>query len=240
MSDQRNHPEKAWAPETLRCVLFDFEGTLVDFQWRLAEAEAELRHALKDLGYALEPFASDNYAVLRTRALELAPSPAVGQAVERAFGPIYDRYDEDALSRWSLAAGVGELLEALRAAGLGVGLVTNIGRAAIEKALLRFGLARAFDVVVTRNQVARAKPSGDGLRRALALLGARPEEALFVGDSVSDLLAARDAGMRVAIVGGGESSRADIERLGPDCLLGRVAETIDLVRQPARSASGEG
>lgn len=208
------------------CVLFDFEGTLVDFQWRLADAEAELRAVLGALGFDLAPFAADNYAVLRTRALELAGSDAVRDEVERRFGPIYDRYDADALSRWSLRDGAADLLRDLRASGRRLGLVTNIGRTAIDGALSRFGLARAFDAIVTRSDVARAKPSGDGVRRALAALGAAPREALLVGDSLSDLRAARDADICVALIPGGESSPEEIAGHRPDYVpasLGRIA-----------------
>lgn len=224
--DREDRTESAARAGSARftCLLFDFEGTLVDFQWRLADAEAELRAALAELGFDLEPFAGDNYAMLRTRALELAPSEALQDAVEHRFGPIYDRFDLDALSRWSLIDGARELLGDLRASGRQLALVTNIGRTTIEKALAGFGLSRAFDAVVTRNHVARAKPSGDALRRALSLLGASPADALMVGDSLSDLRAARDAGVAVAIVKGGESSVTEIERLRPDYLLDRLAQ----------------
>ncbi|MBI5016307.1 MAG: HAD-IA family hydrolase [Deltaproteobacteria bacterium] len=216
--------------ERFSCVLFDFEGTLVDFQWRLADAEAELRGELAKLGFDLEPFARDNYAVLRTRALELAPSDEVRELVDQRFGPIYDRYDADALSRWSLIAGARELLGALRASGRRLALVTNIGRRAIERALPAFGLDRAFDAVVTRNDAARAKPSGDGLLRALGQVGQSPRNTLMVGDSLSDLLAARDAGVFVAIVRGGESPAADVQRHGPDFLLASLDEVAHLLR----------
>lgn len=210
------------------CVLFDFEGTLVDFRWRLADAEAELRGILGELGFDAAPFAADNYAVLRTRALELSPSDEVRSRVDHRFGDIYDRYDLDALSRWSLKGGARGLLSALRASGRRLGLVTNVGRLTIDKALVRFGLERSLDVVVTRNEAARAKPSGDGLRRALSLLHADPREALLVGDSLSDLAAARDAGVHVAIVSGGESSAAEIDRQGPDYVLASLEEVAHL------------
>lgn len=53
---------------SIRAVLFDFEGTLVDFQWRLAEAEAELRTAFAAQGYGT----AGNYAELWNAAADLA------------------------------------------------------------------------------------------------------------------------------------------------------------------------
>mgnify|MGYP007009267188 FL=1 len=52
----------------VKSVVFDFEGTLVGFQWRLAEAEAELRQAFVAQGHA----AAGNYAEMWNAAAEAA------------------------------------------------------------------------------------------------------------------------------------------------------------------------
>ena len=54
--------------DTITAVIFDFEGTLVDFQWRLAAAEAELRAAFAAQGYGT----AGNYAELWNAAAEIA------------------------------------------------------------------------------------------------------------------------------------------------------------------------
>jgi HAD superfamily hydrolase (TIGR01549 family) len=200
------------------CVLFDLEGTLVDFQWRLAEAEAELRRAAVELGCDPGELASENYAGIRHRALERAAP----ETVDRRLGPIYDRYDLDALSRWSLREGAAEVLRDLAAHGLALGLVTNIGRRAAEGALERFALGSFFGAAVTRNDVARMKPDPEGIGQALRRLG-KPGPALMVGDSLSDLFAARGAGVAVAIVAGGESSETSIRAHEPDHFLAGLA-----------------
>ncbi|NTU60343.1 MAG: HAD-IA family hydrolase, partial [Deltaproteobacteria bacterium] len=222
-------PELGSAGRRKGAVLFDFEGTLVDFQWLLADAEAELRGVLADLGFDLAPFAKDNYAVLRTRALDQNPSEAVRGELERRFGEIYDRYDLDALSRWALRPGAAELLARLRADGVKMSLISNVGRAALHRALEKFGLSSAFDAVISRNEMTRAKPSGEGLRRAMELLGASPADTLMVGDSFSDLYAARDAGVEVAILLGGENPPADIERARPDHVVASLLAVATFV-----------
>ena len=214
-------------------VLFDWEGTIVDFQWRLAEAEAELRGVLTDLGFDLAPFARDNYAVLRNRALDLAPSPEVSDEIDRRFGEIYDRYDRDAATRWNLQPGAKLVLATLRSEGGKLALVSNIGRRTIEEVLARFGLTGAFDAVVTRNDVSRAKPSGEGLRKALEVLAVDPLRAIFVGDSLSDLFAARDAGVSVAVVTGGETGAEEIALHGPDHTLPALVDVARIVSQVA-------
>lgn len=221
------------APPVFACVLFDLEGTLVDFQWKLREAEEKLRDAVAELGYDRRGFTSDNYAGIRHRALDQAPSPEAREAVDRRLGPVYDRYDLDALSRWKLREGAPELLRDLAAHGVCLGLVTNIGRRAVEGALDRFGLRPLLAAVVTRNDVERLKPDGDGLQRALQRLECEGP-ALMVGDSLSDLFAARNAGIPVAIVAGGESSPEDVRTHRPDHLLASLPDLLRVVfpREP--------
>ncbi len=170
----------------------------------------------------------DNYAAILRHALELAPTPETRLEIGRRLGPIYDRYDEDALSRWSLREGARELLEDLRGCGVRTGLVSNIGRRAVTGALGKFGLEDSLETVVTRNDVAAMKPDGEGIRRAMDALGLAADRTLMVGDSLSDLGAARSAGVAIAIVAGGESAPADVAAARPDHHLRRLAEVADL------------
>jgi len=206
----------------IRSVIFDFEGTLVDFQWRLAEAEAQLRRACSDAGFAV----AGNYAELWNAAADvLAPHGRIGE-LRRALGPIYDRWDADALTRWSLRPGAHELLQRLGEVGIGAAVVSNIGRAALGGALGRFGIERCFAPVVSRDDVTFMKPRTEGTLRALAELQAAPEAALFVGDSRADVLAARAAGMRVAIVRNGECDESAFADLPPDVFVSRLDEIV--------------
>ncbi len=216
----------------IRCVLFDLEGTLVDFQWKLEEAEAELRRAAAGvLGGGPERFAGLNYAGIWKAAMEAA-GPALGPRMEQTLGPIYDRYDMDAATRWSLRAGAAPTLTRLRELGVPMALVTNVGRKATTRILTRLDIDRGFGTVVTRNDVPRMKPSPEGIHKALSALGATAAEALMVGDSLSDLEAARAAGCRVAIVLGGESTEAAIRAARPDRVLTDLGEILGALCEP--------
>jgi len=196
-------------------VIFDFEGTLVDFQWRLAEAEAQLREAFASVGYGT----AGNYAELWNAAAEVAAPQGRLTALRRDLGPIYDRWDADALTRWRPRTGATELLRELAALGLRTGMVSNIGRAALADALARFGFDRRLAPVVSRDEVDFLKPRADGIRRVLQAWRIAPQQALFVGDSRADVLAARAAGVRVAIVRGGECEASEFEALPPDRMV---------------------
>ena len=205
-------------------VIFDFEGTLVDFQWRLAEAEAELRQAFAAQGFGT----AGNYAELWNAAADLAVPQGRLAALRAVLGPVYDRWDADALARWSPRPGAAELLQALAGRGVRTAMVSNIGRAALGSALGRFGLDRWLAPVVSRDDVSFMKPRPEGTLRVLAELKAAPAEALFVGDSRADVLAARAAGLRVAIVRGGECDESAFTALPPDHFVSRLDEIAAL------------
>lgn len=206
-----------------KAVLFDFEGTLVDFQWKLAEAEGRLLDELEKLGFDLKPFKNDNYAQMRTRALDTAPGEAVKNEIDRVFGEIYDEYDEDALTRWQLKPRAREILETLTRLGVKTAIISNVGRKGLSGALTKLGLNGVVETIVTRNDVSRAKPSGEGLTKVLNQFGLLPGDALMVGDSLSDLWAAREAGTPVAILLGGESPTPALAEARPEHLINTLA-----------------
>ncbi|MCZ7558673.1 MAG: HAD family hydrolase [Burkholderiaceae bacterium] len=216
----------------VEAVVFDFEGTLVDFQWRLAQAEAELRHSFAAAGYA----AAGNYAEMWNTAADLAAPQGRLAQLRGALCRVYDRWDADALTRWEPRPGAAELLSRLQRRGIGTAMVSNIGRAALAAALGRFGFERWLSPVVSRDEVTWMKPRTEGVRHVLATLGVAPSAALFVGDSRADVLAARAAGMRVAIIRGGECEEAAFDALPPDHLITQLDEVIFLVGRSASSS----
>jgi phosphoglycolate phosphatase len=211
-------------------AIFDFEGTLVDFQWRLEAAEAELRRAFAAMGFEGEDFARGNYAGMWNAAADLLERQGRMAELRAALGPVYDRWDADALSRWAPRAGAPELLRGMAAAGSRAGMVSNIGRRALAEALARFGYARWLRPVVSRDEVTWMKPRAEGIRRVLAEWGAAPQEALFVGDSRADVKGARAAGMAVAIVRGGECEESAFAGDAPDHRVSRLEELAALIR----------
>ena len=205
-------------------VLFDFEGTLVDFQWQLDAAHAELRAAFAAQGLAVE----GNYAQMWNAAADRASAQGRLDALRRALHPVYDRWDADALARWSLRPGAAGLLDALAERGVSAAVVSNIGRAALDAALVRFGLPQRLRMVLSRDDLLHLKPHPEGIATALAALGSSAAHALFVGDSLADVQAARAAGLRVAILCDGEAGEAAAVAAGPDWVISRLEEVADL------------
>jgi len=210
-------------------VIFDFEGTLVDFQWRLAPAEDELRHAFGKLGFRGEEFSQGNYAAMWNAAADLwAPQGRLDE-LRHALCPIYDRWDADALTRWALRPGAADLLGRFAARGVRAGLVSNIGRGALATALERFGCTELLSPIVSRDDVIHMKPRAEGILRAVAHWRLAAGTILFVGDSRADVLGARAAGLPVAIIRGGECPESAFADIPPDIFISGLSELSGMV-----------
>ncbi len=213
--------------EDLEAVLFDFEGTLVDFQWKLSEAVQETLEMLGAMGLPKDGIQSRKYSTLLPEALAKAVEAGLDPSlIKEKIGSIYDRYDEDALTRWTLRPGVKDFLEELRARGIHIALVSNIGRKTLFRALPKLGLDCFFEVALSRSDVPNLKPAPDGINLALERMGVRRERSLFVGDSLDDVNASRNAGLRVMIISDGENLKEDIMAVKPDLVIHGYGEAL--------------
>ena len=210
-------------------VIFDFEGTLVDFQWQLAPAEEELRRAFNKLGFKGDEFANGNYATMYNTAAKLHAQQGRIDELRKMLYPIYDRWDSDALDRWAPRPGALALLRRLADGGTRVGMVSNIGRAALAGAFERFDFRGLLLPVVSRNDVTYMKPMAEGILRVLSAWQAAAGNVLFVGDSLADVCGARAAGIPVAIITGGEAAVTVFAEYQPDHMISDLGELADLV-----------
>lgn len=210
-------------------AIFDFEGTLVDFQWQLEPAEDELRRAFAELGFHGDAFASGNYAAMWNAAADLLARQGRMAGLRQALCPIYDRWDMDALSRWAPRPGAAKLLSRLVAGGSRVGMVSNIGREALATALTRFDFARWLSPVVTRDELTYMKPRAEGILRVLSDWQVAAGDVLFIGDSLADVFGARAAGMPVVIIRGGECDETAFANALPDHMISQLNELVEFI-----------
>lgn len=128
----------------------------------------------------------------------------------------------DAARRAEPIPGAGEALVDLRRRGVAVALITRNCRAAMEIVL---GGLDGYDLLLTREDVPRAKPDPDHVSRCLVALGGRPERAVVVGDHTYDMEAGRAAGVRLCIgVRTGGSSAEELRAAGADDVIPSLAD----------------
>ena len=94
--------------------------------------------------------------------------------------------------------------------------------------MARFGLDGHLEPTICRDDLLFLKPHPQGLQRALDALGVAPSQALFVGDSLTDVHAARAAGVPVAIIHGGECDESAFCAHPPDHWVQALTEILEL------------
>lgn len=124
--------------------------------------------------------------------------------------------------------GVTGMLEELRRRGFRTAIATGKAGDRARHLLDKLGVIHHFDHVIGSDEVARAKPAPDIVLHALDLLGARAEDALMVGDAVTDIQAARGAGVDAVAALWGECDTVELLGAAPDATLFRPADLLAL------------
>lgn len=204
----------------MKLITLDWEGTLVDFQWALEDAVEEIATLFREqkIPASLEDM---DYAAIYNLVLEMEEEWGYQKGcLITLVDRIYDRYDLDAASRWILCEELKMTITALK--GYQLALVSNVGRKGIEKMLKIHDLDEAFGLVLTRNDVPGLKPHPGGILKAVDWAGVGKDETLHIGDSLSDLYAARNAGVKIGVVLGGQNTAETLLREKPDLVLEKL------------------
>lgn len=208
-------------------VLFDLDGTLVETRQDIATAMnlALAARALRVL--AVEQVARHvgrGARVLSARCLEEAGVVSPGpDEVEALYLSFHAHYLAHLLDTTAVYPGVPGLCEGIARAGGRMAIVTNKPIEAAKRILIGLGLSSYFPVVLGGDSLPLRKPDPAPLLRAIDAIGAGAGRALMVGDSQVDIDAARAAGIPVAAVAWGFSSRDDLAAASPDVLVDNVA-----------------
>jgi len=205
------------ASPALQAALLDLDGTLLDTAPDLALAANRVRgeFGLPDLPVArIAQFIGKGTDILVHRSLTDELQGRVGDAdFQRAKASFEEHYREVNGSRSRVFDQVPEALALLRAAGLGLGCVTNKPRAFTIPLLERTGLLPLLDIVVAGDDVARRKPYPDLVIEACARLRVAPGAALMIGDSLNDAQAAHAAGSSSVLVETGYNEGEPVHEL---------------------------
>ncbi|RAL24510.1 pyrophosphatase PpaX [Thermoflavimicrobium daqui] len=126
---------------------------------------------------------------------------------------------------------VREVLEKLYKAGAQMAIVSNKRRKVVEMGLKRFGLDQFMQEMVCVGDTSQAKPAPDMILLALEKLKASPEQALMVGDSRYDLLAAERAGVDSVAVGW-SLHFDELKSYRPTYIIQDMQELLDIVEIP--------
>src|SRR5690554_365080 len=255
-------------------ILFDWHATLVDthnamylavddmlarldelnlFSMLLSPEQSKTDEDAKLLNYVrqhkrLHPKVVAQKKISRTDIFEVLFGTDEGAKTDahRAFDLAYEKHIADV---FPLEADARQQIEQLKSVGLLVGMVSNRRRDFFEQELTLIesgSWLNLFDVTVCGTDINRRKPAPDGLLYALQQLQVPADgHAWYVGDSTTDVIAARQAGITPIFYNGAGWPQSWLDKIFPNTLLhphrpSTVVDSIAEVSELARLMLAQG
>jgi phosphoglycolate phosphatase len=226
----------------IRAALIDLDGTLMDTAPDLAAAANRMRadFDLPPLPQSrIASFVGKGADVLVHRALtDDLNGHAAPDDFARGRAAFFRHYHATNGASAVVFHHVPEALQRLRGQGLKVACVTNKPREFTVPLLERVQLAHWFDAVVAGDDVQEKKPHPALLLAACGRLGVPPADAVMIGDSINDALAARAAGCGVVLVETGYNEGEHVGTLagqpGVFAILPTLRDAADKIQQLIR------
>jgi len=214
-----------------RAVIFDLDGTLVDTAPDLMRAT---NHVLAAKGRRpirmdeVRVFVGHGARALLTRGLAATGGLPEGYDVEPDYRVFVDYYAANIAHESAPFPGLLPLLDRLAAEGIAMGVCTNKLEGLSVRLLDELGMSRYFGAVVGPDTIGVAKPDPRPFREALSRLGVPTAGSVMVGDSETDILTARNAGVPVIAVPFGYTPRP-VAEYGPDRVIANFDEAWDAI-----------
>lgn len=214
-------------------VLFDLDGTLVDTIPDLAYCidQTMLRLKLPVRGEkSVRHWIGNGVERLVKRALVNAfdgePEPVLYQSALPLFKSLYA---SNISVRSRLYEGVLPGLDYLKRRGYRLACVTNKAREFTLPLMRDLEITEYFELTICGDDTARKKPDPLPLLTAAEQMGVSPIQGLMVGDSISDLHAARAAGYQIICMSYGYNHGKDIRSYGPDAVIDSMVQLETLI-----------
>ncbi|MFW9974898.1 MAG: HAD family hydrolase [Candidatus Thorarchaeota archaeon] len=194
----------------LKALVFDMDGTITHLTLPLEDMRRDTKDYYIAMGLPpelLEP--ADGISSTTEKARDYFLNNGFSQKdwehMESEVDKILSQHEGFAAATATLINGSLDIVKNLRRLGLGLAILTNNGRPALDKIMKQLPLQENFDIIQTRHESQRPKPFPDGLLKVASDLGVFPNEIVYVGDALIDAAAAKRAGIEFWGVSTGET-----------------------------------
>ena len=154
----------------LKAVLFDLDGTLIEFKFRVIELKKELFDKLNDNNVIIEKrFQKESIQNICEEAQRIMKNNANKECdrITSDMKEIIEKYEIEGLKQSAIKKDVFYVFNWLKKKKIKLALVTNNGRRSAEYAVNRFELIEYFDVIITRDEVNKWKPHPEPIQKAI-------------------------------------------------------------------------
>ena len=212
---------------TIRAVLFDLDGTLIDSAPDLAAAADKMRldRGLASLAYEkYRPMAGAGARGMLGVAFDMTSEHPNFVAWREEF---FYNYEVCLTHRTKAFLGVEELLATLSMRGLAWGIVTNKSMRFTDALVRQMPLLRDAKVVISGDTTAHAKPHPEPMFEASRRLKVAPPHCVYVGDDKRDIEAGQAAGMPSLAATWGYMGSHDVNSWNADAALKEPDGVLD-------------
>ncbi len=215
----------------MKLALFDLDGTLVDSQELLVEAQRRAFAAHRLAPPSREKSLSIVGLSLREAFRVLAGEDGPVESLARAYRDAWALIRQDPGFDDPLYPGAADAIAALaRRDNVMLGIATGKARRGVAHLLERRGWGAWFATVQTSDEHP-SKPAPDMILAALAETGAAPAATYMIGDTTYDMEMARAAGVRAIGVAWGYHAPADLHAAGAERIVADFAELMHLIEE---------
>jgi len=207
-------------------LIFDFDGVIID-------SRADIVNAVKyTLEYFGRPLLSDDEIVsyVGWGADNLVRSCFKGcddEIIQKAI-PFYRKYYlENSVEKTRLYRNVKETLDYFKHKK--IALVTNKPEDISRSILDKLGITAYFGIVVGPESLKRLKPDPEGILKVLDFFGEKPENAIMIGDTYTDIEAGKAAGSHTCGVTYGIGAVKDLLGASPDFVVNDIIELTRII-----------
>nr|WP_312986725.1 HAD-IA family hydrolase [Comamonas koreensis] len=180
---------------SIRAILFDLDGTLIDSAPDLGAAADQMRVArgMPSLPMAdYRPYAGSGARGMLRVAFGMQPEDAEFPAMREEF---FQNYERRMTQDTTVFDGVSDMLASIVARQLHWGVVTNKSKRFTEPLSRQMALFASAGAVVSGDTTPHAKPHPEPLFEAARRIGVDPQDCVYVGDDERDIIAGKAAGM---------------------------------------------
>lgn len=216
----------------IKAVLIDLDGTLIDSAPEIAKAASDMLTVLNLPTLPIDTvqgFIGEGAAVLIKRCLmavlPTAPDDALFNKAQKHFIALYRSACIQSQPYPQVVAG----LKALKALDLPIACVTNKPAVFTQAMLEATGLHAYFDTVVSGDTLNKKKPEPDQIFHICKLFNIDPWDALLIGDSNTDIKAAKNAGCYVFTVPYGYNQGLEIDPSAVDAMINDLTEATNFI-----------
>lgn len=212
----------------INTIIFDLDGTLLN----------TLEGLKNSTNFALKKFNCPEITLEQTRSfvgngvrklIERAiPNGEKNPDFEKCLNTFKEHYSKTMYQKTVAYEGIEDMLTELKKRGIKTGVVSNKFDTAVKELCKNY-----FDgliiVAIGESPDVRKKPAPDSVLKAMEILGAKPENTLYVGDSDVDIQTAKNTNLKSVGVTWGFRDRELLEEEGADFIINTPCELLELI-----------